>query len=242
MPVRLNKVNPTTYEGGYNPTDVGMHQVIITYGGTHIPKSPFSVDVGPYKESLIRAYGPGLEGGIVGYPADFIVETNGETGSLGFSIEGPSQAKIDCVDNLDGSANVRYWPTAVGEYAVHILCDGEDIPNSPYMAWIEQRGNFDPLKVKAYGPGIDKDVPLIIRKPTEFTVDCREAGDAPVKVTCVDSDYQKIDVSIKNNGNGTYTCRYTPQYPNRHTVIVTYGGVAVPNSPFRVSFVLRLVI
>ena len=61
---------------------------------------------------MIKAYGPGLEGGVVGYPADFVVETNGETGSLGFSIEGPSQAKIDCADNLDGSANVTYWPTA----------------------------------------------------------------------------------------------------------------------------------
>lgn len=44
--------------------------------------------VGPYKTSKIRAYGPGLEGGVVGKPADFIVETNGETGALGFAIEG----------------------------------------------------------------------------------------------------------------------------------------------------------
>ena len=44
--------------------------------------------MGPYKESKIRAYGPGLEGGVVGKPADFVVETNGETGALGFAIEG----------------------------------------------------------------------------------------------------------------------------------------------------------
>lgn len=234
LPVRCNKVNPTTYEGGYNPTREGPHQVHITYGGAHIPKSVFHVEVGPYKESMIRAFGPGLEGGVVGYPADFVVETNGETGSLGFSIEGPSQARIDCTDNLDGSANVTYWPTAVGEYAVHVLCDGEDIPASPFMAWIEPRGNFDPTKVIAFGPGVDKDTPLVINKPVEFTVDAREAGEAPLKVTVTDSDYQKLDVSVKNNGNGTYTCRYTPIYPNRHTVFVTYGGVAIPKTPVRV--------
>ncbi len=66
----------------------------------------------------------------------------------GFSIEGPSQARIECNDNGDGSANVRYWPTIPGEYAVHILCNDEDIPNSPYMAWVEAPGNFDPTKVK----------------------------------------------------------------------------------------------
>ncbi len=65
----------------------------------------------------------------------------------GFSIEGPSQARIECNDNGDGSANVRYWPTIPGEYAVHILCNDEDIPMSPYMAWIEAPGNFDPNKV-----------------------------------------------------------------------------------------------
>lgn len=66
----------------------------------------------------------------------------------GFSIEGPSQAKIDCKDNGDGSADVTYWPTAPGEYAVHILCDEEDIPKSPYMADIvPNTGQFDPTKV-----------------------------------------------------------------------------------------------
>jgi hypothetical protein len=66
----------------------------------------------------------------------------------GFSIEGPSQARIECHDNGDGSANVRYWPTIPGEYAVHILCNDEDIPLSPYMAWVEGPGNFDPNKVE----------------------------------------------------------------------------------------------
>lgn len=102
------------------------------------------------------------------------------------------------------------------------------------MAWIEPRGNFDPTLVKAYGPGVDKDTPLIINKPVEFTVDCREAGEAPLRVVVTDSDYQKLDVAVKNNGNGTYTCRYTPIYPNRHTVFITYGGVAIPKSPIRV--------
>lgn len=40
-------------------------------------------------------------------PAGFVVETNGETGALGFQIEGPSQSVIQCDDNGDGSANVR---------------------------------------------------------------------------------------------------------------------------------------
>jgi Filamin/ABP280 repeat len=68
--------------------------------------------------------------------------------SSGFQIEGPSQTKIECNDNGDGSANVSYVPFAPGEYAVHILCDDEDIQGSPWMASVvAATGDFDPTKV-----------------------------------------------------------------------------------------------
>lgn len=67
--------------------------------------------------------------------------------NTGFSIEGPSQAKIDCKDNGDGSADVTYWPTLAGEYAVHILCNEQDIPKSPYMADIKPAADFNAGKV-----------------------------------------------------------------------------------------------
>jgi len=68
--------------------------------------------------------------------------------SSGFSIEGPSQAKIDCHDNGDGSANISYFAFVPGEYAVHVLCDDEDIHHSPWMANIVPASDqFDPSKV-----------------------------------------------------------------------------------------------
>lgn len=56
---------------------------------------------------------------------------------LGFSIEGPSQARIECEDKGDGSCDVKYYPLESGEYAVHVICDDEDIKESPFMANIE---------------------------------------------------------------------------------------------------------
>ena len=66
----------------------------------------------------------------------------------GFTIEGPSQAKIDCLDHGDGSALVTYFPITTGEYAVHVLCNEEDITGSPFMVQIHQDdGRFNPSKV-----------------------------------------------------------------------------------------------
>lgn len=67
---------------------------------------------------------------------------------LGFAIEGPSQSKIECKDNEDGTAEISYVPKTAGEYAVHVLVNNEDINNSPFMANIlPASGNFDASKV-----------------------------------------------------------------------------------------------
>ncbi|XP_025198819.1 filamin-A isoform X1 [Melanaphis sacchari] len=232
-PVNMKKLDAHTYEATYYPRKVGRHVVMVTFGGVEIPKAPFEVHVKPFKETLIRAYGPGLTGGVVSHPAMFTVETNGETGSLGFSIEGPSKAKIDCQDNGDGSADVRYYPMAPGEYAVHILCDNEDIPKSPYIANVVPSTDFYPDKVNCYGSGLQPNG-VIQGKPAEFVVDTKKAGVAPLDVKVIDSNGNFVEPVLKDNRDGTFSCKYVPKAIGKHTLQVSYGGVAVPQSPFRV--------
>ena len=127
----------------------------------------------------------------------------------GFSVEGPSQAKIECDDKGDGSCDVRYWPQEAGEYAVHVLCNSEDIRLSPFMAdirdapqdfhpdrvksmchWVGGHTGAGTLcpenwvashQVKARGPGLEK-TGVAVNKPAEFTVDAKHGGKAPLKV------------------------------------------------------------
>lgn len=44
-----------------------------------------------------------------------------------------------------------------------------------------------------------------------------------------------MEATVKDNGNGTYSCSYVPRKPVKHTAMVSWGGVSIPNSPFRVS-------
>ncbi|KAM9443530.1 filamin B a isoform 2-T2 [Clarias gariepinus] len=235
--VKLKEAMDGVYAYEYYPNAQGKYTVSITWGGQHIPKSPFEVlispEAGPQK---IRAWGPGLEGGIVGKSADFVVESVGtDVGVLGFAIEGPSQARIECEDQNDGSCDVRYWPTEPGEYAVHIMCDDEDIEESPFMAYIVPDNKAsNPDQVKAYGPGLEK-TGCIINKPAEFTVEAKDAGKGPLKILARNADGEPIDVKVKNKGDGVYSCSYTPTSAIKHTVAVTWGGINIANSPFRVQ-------
>lgn len=50
------------------------------------------------------------------------------TGGLGLAIEGPSEAKMSCKDNKDGSCTVEYIPFTPGDYDVNITFGGRPIP------------------------------------------------------------------------------------------------------------------
>ncbi|XP_027007250.2 filamin-A isoform X7 [Tachysurus fulvidraco] len=236
-PVKVSDLGDGVYECNYYPVFPGKYTVIITWGGHAIPRSPFEVliseEAGPQK---VRAWGPGLETGMVGKSADFVVEAIGtEVGTLGFSIEGPSQAKIECDDKGDGSCDVLYWPTEPGDYAVHVICDDEDIKDSPFMAHILPAANdVFPEKVKCYGPGLEP-TGCIVNKPADFTIDAQGAGRGQLKIYAQDSEGYPIDIQITDNGDGTFFCIYIPTKPIKHTIIITWGEVNVPNSPFRVN-------
>ncbi|XP_049423352.1 filamin-C-like [Epinephelus fuscoguttatus] len=236
-PVKVLEMENGIFECNYYPIMMGKYIVTITWGGHSIPRSPFEVQVseeaGPQK---VRAWGPGLETGMVGKSADFVVEAIGtEVGTLGFSIEGPSQAKIECDDKGDGSCDVRYWPTEPGDYAVHVICDDEDIKDSPFMAHILPAANdVFPENVKCYGPGLEP-LGCIVNKPADFTIDTHGAGRGELKLYAQDAEGFPIDIQITDNGDSTFFCVYIPTKPIKHTIIVTWGEVNVPNSPFRVT-------
>ncbi|KRX66982.1 Filamin-A, partial [Trichinella sp. T9] len=76
-------IRPLKVEGIYQPIQAGLHIVQIKYDGKDFSSSPFEVMVDSEMTSKIRAFGPGLQSGVVNRPCKFTVETNGERCGLG---------------------------------------------------------------------------------------------------------------------------------------------------------------
>lgn len=89
-------------------------------------------------------------------------------------------------------------------------------------------------QVLVSGPGVEKSG-VVVGRQTEFTVDARQAGTATLLVSAVDVDGTRTEVTVVDNKNGTYTCRYTATRAVKYSVSVTWGGVSVPKSPFKVG-------
>ena len=46
---------------------------------------------------------------------------------------------------------------------------------------------------------------------------------------------RQVDIQVRDNRDGTFSCQYLPKKAIKHTIIISYGGVNTPNSPYRVS-------
>jgi len=148
-----------TFTGKFTPVQDGPHSVDVKYGGAAVPQSPFTVNAVPAPTtsdaSKVKAYGPGLTTGTVNKPADFTIDTRmAGPGGLGLTIDGPTEAKIECFDKGGGLFDVRYWPTEPGEYTSNILFDDKPIPQSPFRAQVNPAKMVDVSGVKVYGNGL----------------------------------------------------------------------------------------
>ncbi len=179
----------------------------------------------------VKAFGPGLKGGLVASPAEFNIDTKGAgTGGLGLTIEGPTEAKMECSDNGDGTCSVSYLPTEPGEYLVNILFEDVHIPGSPFHADIQYP--FDPTKVVASGSGLKR---AKVGEISVLNVDCTKAGPGQLTLEAESDSGARAKTEVVNNKDGTYTVTYVPLTAGMYTLLLKYGGKTVPNFPTKVT-------
>uniref|UniRef100_A0A672LH02 Filamin B n=1 Tax=Sinocyclocheilus grahami TaxID=75366 RepID=A0A672LH02_SINGR len=216
----------------YIPKEEGVYVVEVVYDGNPVPGSPFPVEAMlPPDPSKVKAFGPGLKGGLVASPAEFNIDTKGAgTGGLGLTVEGPTEAKIECSDNGDGTCSVSYLPTEPGEYLVNILFEDVHIPGSPFHADIQYP--FDPTKVVASGSGLKRGK---VGEISVLNVDCAKAGPGQLTLEAEPDSGAKAKTEVLDNKDGTYTVTYVPLTAGMYTLLLKYGGKTVPNFPAKVT-------
>lgn len=148
-----------THEGflvNFTPTELGEYLLAVTLGGEPVsPPHRFTCLAGS-DASRVRATGPGLQGGVVNQPAEFVIDTRGAgQGGLGVTVEGPCEAAINCRDNGDGTCSVAYLPTELGDYSINITFNDQHIPGSPFQAVVcSEQEQHKMQNIKVSGTGI----------------------------------------------------------------------------------------
>jgi filamin len=213
----------------------GPHQIEVTYGGVPVKDSPWKVDAIPDAGvPKVKAYGPGLTGGEAMKPATFTIDARQETmpGSLGVTVEGPKESRIDVKDNGDGTCGVTYMPEVPGDYKVNVTHSDRPIPGSPFTAKIKPATQLTgPPKVKAYGPGLTAGEAT---KPAFFTIDTREET-RPGGLGVTVEGPKESQIQCTDNGDGTCGVTYMPEVPGDYKINITHAEKPIPGSPFKVK-------
>lgn len=74
-------------------------------------------------------------------------------------------------------------------------------------------------QVDVYGPGVHPDG-IHLSKPTQFTVDVRNAGTAPLEVGIQDALGRMVPFKVDDKHDGTLQVHYTPTSGSKHVVNV----------------------
>ena len=191
--------------------------------------------------SKVKVYGPGVEatGLDTNMPvAVFTVDPkgagDGKVTAVVSSPDGPIECKVEPQRN--GTTKCSYVPSAIGDYDVQVKYNGFHVGDSPYKVAVAK--GVDPSKCVAYGPGVESGADIRAESPTEFWVETAEAGDGELGILVRGPKGPILSrhvVVAKEEGEEKYHVDYTPQLAGPHTVEVTYSGLHIKDSPFKIQ-------
>lgn len=222
----------------YTPFEAGKHLIDLCYDNMPIPGSPFTILAkSGCDPTRVKAFGTGLNGGTMNQAAKFSVSTReAGIGGLSFAIEGPSEAKMSCVDNRDGTCDVQFMPTEPGEYEISIKFADKHIPGSPFKVRIGgdspkvAPGDF--RSVKLYGPAVEK-LQVYEGIPASFFINVTDAGAGLIGVEMTSSEGGAVEnYEVEERGDGNYLVTFIPPKAASISAKVSFAKNNVPGSPF----------
>ena len=216
------------YLTAYIPNEVGEHQIIVTCGGEHIKGSPVCLPVADPSNCSVVELPPGLL--FVGVEQFVIVNIKG-AGSGALTAIASNTAIIETAiqQQSDDILAVVLTPKAIGACSIGLKWSGAMVASTPFHVNV-----CDPSKVTLHGEELECGEAKTNEIIT-LTAKTTGAGKADLVVTVTASCGTQFPVKILDNFNESYKITFVPTSLGKLSIEVTYGGKAIPNSPFEIS-------
>ena len=220
----------------FTPSTTGDFLVYVAVDHVDIPESPFKVTaIEPTErkcfihEEDLPIFSKTLSFNKSAVKFRVVTKDAGE-GSLNVISRGPGKAKVKLYSNKDGSETCEFTPSVTGKYYLDILWNDEHIKGSPYQLQFKRRRT----RIVSNGLNLQQER-FRIGVPHRFKLDCSEAGDDKLHVTCTPVSAASISLSPTSTANA-YICEIVPQEEGYHQIQIHYGKKHIAGSPFAVQF------
>ena len=259
VPVRVTETDKGKHDVRFDPPGKDQYRLSVYWDQSHVPQSPFDIDLNPPDASKVSVDGP--------YPP-----------SEGL---GPVRSVIDCSEAGDGELQVaaagrRTGPTDVtlrekspavydasfnssepDTYDVDVKFENQHVPGSPFtvqtqlnedlvqMEPVEDvESSYNPLPDWYQGEG-DTSEPKLASEIAEyyvgqsFTLEVgKEEEGIPGQLSgsCVGDTAGAIPVEVVTYPNGSGSLKIDPRVPDLYTLTVNMGDDLVPPSPLKIRY------
>lgn len=236
--VTLTQPGPTdasgTTTGRLSSTESGQHVVSATAASVKVGSATVTVTPGA---PVVSRTSVSVPAGTAGLATDVQITlrdqfgnlVSGAAGQIAVSVAGANPvASVGVNDRGDGSYRATYTPVRTGTDQVDVWVAGQPVPGSPFAS-IVAAGAADPGKTTADVPDGQYGTPL------EIVVHVADAQGNPlgrggdlVKVAI----RGLIDLSVQDNGDGSYRAVWTPFVYGTFKVDISLNGTPISNSPY----------
>ncbi|XP_065897181.1 filamin-B-like isoform X2 [Dysidea avara] len=227
-------------DGNYDITftvqEMGAYIAEIKLRGQPILGSPFKIGVVQGTDaSKCQVSGIKSEGyQYTNVPQEFYIDTSqGGSGTLMVTVRDPNDQQVNAYTKKEdkGRFSVKFITDSEGIYTVNVLWSEVHVPGSPFKVHIKHAVAPNAKMVKAYGPGLHNGK---LHEWAEFRIVAKQAGQSTLTVN-VHSIKGTFEIPVQPKGPDTYIARYNPSIVGDVFIIVRWGGVQIPGSPFKVK-------
>jgi serine/threonine protein kinase len=227
------------YSAVYVPTVVGTDQVAIVVSGEEIPGSPFDTNVEAGEMDPEETVLEVPAAGVVGEPVELVVTTFDGYGNAlqtgGARVElivtgANDGVATDVNDRGDGTYSLTYTPKRNGEDQLTLAVNDVDVTEEPATVAIET-GPASPAEttVKLGHGRAGVETYLTIVTHDSFGNPLSSGGESITMQ--VAGANERIDVTVRDNGDGSYSANYLPTEVGVDYVTVSLNGEMIADSP-----------
>ena len=240
-PLQLRKETPQTnikvteeetnvYSFKYKPTTAGTHRIHVLWEDEPIPDSPLTFSI--ISPQVFTAS-----------PIVLDLTTDHVETLRAYAIckENGTQQEISIKKGEEDNLQLSFKPQQAGTYFVHVQNEaiGDEISGSPMIVSYTKEAFPEACKVTGFKKT------ALSGEPFSFNIDTKQAGYGSITVstqsvgaqlsTVEETDAAEPEIKVTNIDNSMTLATYIPKSPGEEEVSVSFAGVPIPGSPFRLA-------